>query len=288
MLLAQKTKIAKITTARFTILILLLLFILFIPAVVFMSIDVIKQLPFTKEINETEVEQKIFTLVNQKREELGNNPLVWNNKIYTVAKEYSTQLAENNATFSHISETGDTIHDRIKKENLFFFIAGENLYLAPKTENMSELIFDGWMKSPGHRSLLIDRDQFFTDGAVGVKCNFLICYATLNMIDSEEHFEYVIQEYQYFYRNLNDPAFGLGPSYPIEITIKADKPIDIYFFHSLKHLKLFADYGEDNSYKRSLSTKEFSINTDAESDKYIMVINTNPTSAAFEYTAVYN
>ena len=290
-LLAKKTKIAKITNAKFTILVLAILFIFFILTSVFMTVSIIKKLPelgIGVDINETEVEKEIFTLVNQERQKQGNNPLIWDSGLYAVAKDYSSQLASQNATFSHISETGQTFYDRIKQKNLFFFVAGENLYRAPKTDNFSKFVFDGWMESPGHRSVVVDRDKFFTNGAVGVECTSMVCYVALNVVDFEEHYEHTLNEYHYFYRNLNDAGLGLGNTYPVSITVEADNPVDILFFNSMDHVKLFVDYGEDKAYKRILNTKKFSTDTQAKKDAFIVIINTNPSSAAFEYTAVYN
>ena len=121
-------------------------------------------------LDDSSLAREIFNEINRKRIELGNNPMEWDERIYQAAKAHSIDL-RTHKTFSHHNVEGASVTDRLKNQDIFFLVAAENLFiLKASTENIPDFVLEGWMNSPGHRWVIVDRDKFFTHGAVGVTC----------------------------------------------------------------------------------------------------------------------
>lgn len=91
-------------------------------------------------------EQKMFTLLNQERQKAGLKPLVWDTRLRDVGRAHSLDMFERKY-FSHFSPGGKDVGDRLREADIEFFVAGENLALAPDVIRAHE----GLMNSPGHR-----------------------------------------------------------------------------------------------------------------------------------------
>ena len=126
------------------------------------------------------LEMKIHVLVNQQRD----TPLTWVLEISDIARSHSTDMAAN-SYFSHTNRRGESPTDRgaavgydCRKDygTHYTFGLAENILYSPifsskqylngvkiKTnyytlDELAQLAVDGWMKSPGHRSNILEVD----------------------------------------------------------------------------------------------------------------------------------
>lgn len=240
------------------------------------------------ELDESSLETEIFDEINRKRLELENDPLKWDERIYKAAKAHSLDLQKHKA-FSHKNFEGANAVDRLKNEDLFFIVAAENLFMLDASrENIPGLVVEGWMKSPGHRSTIVDRDHFFTHGAVGVICNKSFCYVTFNCADFIVSKNRILRPYHYFYVNLNDESLGFQESYPVNINIKSSIPVDTFFFDSLSKMNTFIKTGSDISDDKIINQTNISDRRVVGTDAYILIRNTSDSITDVSYELIYN
>lgn len=238
---------------------------------------------------ETEtLETEIFDEINSRRLGLGNSPLEWDERIYVAAKAHSLDLLAHKI-FSHKDTEGDDVIDRLKDENLFFLMAAENICGLPSnTRNIPGAVVEGWMKSPSHRWTIVDRDQTFTHGAVGVECNESSCLVTFDCADFVVNRNMTLKGHYYTRINLNDESFGFDGSYPVSIEVTSSNPVDVYFFDSLEKLNIFAKTGSGASDDAVMNTIGFSDRREATRDSYMLIRNNRDSAADVSYELVYN
>lgn len=240
------------------------------------------------DLDESSLETEIFNEINRKRLELENDPLEWDARIYQAAKAHSIYLQTHKA-FSHHNVEGASMTDRLKNEDLFFIVAAENLsMLDAGTENIPGLVVEGWMKSPGHRWVIVDRDHFYTHGAVGVTCNKSSCYVTFNCADFIVSKNGTLRPYHYIYVNLNDESLGFQESYPVNINIKSSSPVDTYFFDSFSKMNTFIKTGSDISDDKIMNKTNISDRRIAGTDSYLLIRNNSDSIADINYELIYN
>ena len=109
------------------------------------------------ELSETEM----FKLVNKDRKEMGVAELIWDVRLVPVARAHATDMWER-SYFGHISPEGEDIGGRLEKAGVNFFVAGENLALAPTLQTAHT----GLMNSQGHRENILSGD--FNKMGIGV------------------------------------------------------------------------------------------------------------------------
>jgi len=113
-----------------------------------------------KEVRvDEEAERSMFQMVNNEREKRGLKRLEISIKLQELAREYARDMFAR-GYFSHYNPEGESPFDRMKKYNISFFAAGENLALAPNVI----LAHQGLMNSPGHRANILSSDF----GTVGI------------------------------------------------------------------------------------------------------------------------
>lgn len=241
------------------------------------------------ETVETEtLETAIFDEINSRRMGLGNSRLEWDERIYRAAKAHSVRLSTDKI-FSHKNPEGDDVIDRLKGEGLFFLMAAENICGIPSnTRNIPDAAVEGWMKSPGHRWVIIDRDQTFTHGAVGVDCSESSCFVTFDCADFVMSRNMTLKPNYYTRINLNDESFGFEGAYPVSIEVTSSDLVDVYFFASLEKLNIFAKTGSGASDDAFMSTIGFSDRREATRDSYMLIRNNYESAADVSYELVYN
>ncbi len=106
-----------------------------------------KKNPFTRE----DLEIKMLQLVNAERSKQGIQPLAPDTAMTRLARAYSKQMFVR-GFFSHYTPEKESPFDRMKKANIRYITAGENLALA-HTLNMAH---NGLMNSPGHRANILN------------------------------------------------------------------------------------------------------------------------------------
>ena len=109
------------------------------------------------ELSETEM----FKLVNKDRKEMGVAELIWDVRLVPVARTHATDTWER-SYFGHISPEGEDVGGRLEKAGVNFFVAGENLALAPTLQTAHT----GLMNSRGHRENILSGD--FNKMGIGV------------------------------------------------------------------------------------------------------------------------
>jgi len=96
-------------------------------------------------------ENAMVVLVNNERAKAGLQPLKIDDSTRAVARSHSIDMAKN-GYFSHIDQSGKTPADRMTDGGVTFWLAGENIALAPSYE-LAEI---GFMNSPKHRDNILD------------------------------------------------------------------------------------------------------------------------------------
>ena len=106
-----------------------------------------------------ELEARLLELVNAERARHGLSQLRPDPELTPVAREHGRDMFAR-GYFSHYSPEGQSMDDRLKRHQVRYLIAGENLALARSLDGAHE----GLMKSPGHRANIL-RPQF---GRLGI------------------------------------------------------------------------------------------------------------------------
>lgn len=109
-------------------------------------------------IDET-AETAMFKLINQERQKRKLPILSSSDKLKEIARSYGKEMFSK-GYFSHISKDGETPFERLEKNGVVFYAAGENLAFAPTVE----LAHQGLMQSEGHRANILSAEF----GKVGI------------------------------------------------------------------------------------------------------------------------
>lgn len=96
-------------------------------------------------------EGELFKKVNEERQKLAIEPLIWYPKVVSVARDHAIDMWERKY-FSHFSLEGEDVGDRLQSGEVSYIFAGENLALAPTTITAHT----GLMNSKGHRENILD------------------------------------------------------------------------------------------------------------------------------------
>ncbi len=98
------------------------------------------------------IEQQVLDLVNKERTSNGLSPLTLNAEVSKVAQMKSEDMRDKNY-FSHTSPTYGSPFDMLKKFNVKYTYAGENIAKGQKTP---EAVVNAWMNSEGHRANILN------------------------------------------------------------------------------------------------------------------------------------
>lgn len=96
-------------------------------------------------------ENAMVNLVNEDRDRAGLSALQIDYSIREVARLHSIDMAQK-GYFSHVNLDGKTPADRMVEDGVSFWLAGENIALAP-TYELAEI---GFLNSPKHRDNILD------------------------------------------------------------------------------------------------------------------------------------
>ena len=112
------------------------------------------------------LEKQAFQLINQKRVEIGLEPLTWNNDCAKIARLHSENMASKKF-FNHTGLDGTMVNDRADAIGLSKWRAiGENIAYSFGYENPLEIAVEGWFKSPSHRENILNNR--WKESAVGI------------------------------------------------------------------------------------------------------------------------
>lgn len=126
-----------------------------------------KQSAETNEARNFETEEReIFRLINQVRLRNNLNSLDWDEQLAEMAREYSEKMVRENF-FSHFDPQGGNAAKRAKKSKLKNWSKiGENLFSVERIPRFSAFAVKGWMKSPTHELVILDKD--WTTTGIGI------------------------------------------------------------------------------------------------------------------------
>ncbi|MGM8211863.1 CAP domain-containing protein [Virgibacillus sp. W0430] len=108
------------------------------------------------------MEQQIFDLTNVFRHRHEQSPLRIDEQASAVAFKHSKDMADNNY-FSHYSQNGNGLKERLAAEEVFYIEAGENI-AAQYSDAPAAM--EGWLNSKGHREALLKEN--YTHLGIGV------------------------------------------------------------------------------------------------------------------------
>ncbi len=110
------------------------------------------KLPYTVSRPKTrpDLEAKMLVLVNKERTERGLKALAPDPEMTKVARKHAADMFAR-GYFSHLSPEGTDPFDRMRKDDVIFVAAGENLALAQTLM----IAHTGLMNSPGHRANIL-------------------------------------------------------------------------------------------------------------------------------------
>ncbi|MFV8827020.1 CAP domain-containing protein [Alkalihalobacterium sp. APHAB7] len=127
------------------------------------------ELPLEKELSKEEwreievgAELQILDITNVIRIRHNLPMLTWATEVSKVAYGHSKDMSQNHY-FSHTSPTYGELKDRLEREDVSFYFAGENI--AAQYVDSIEAV-EGWLNSEGHRVNLLNEE--FTHLGVGV------------------------------------------------------------------------------------------------------------------------
>ena len=99
-----------------------------------------------------EDQKVILNLVNKERVSRGLKPMKLNSKLNKLAKIKSDDM-HRNSYFSHKSPVYGSPFDLMKRHNVDYMTAGENI---AKGQNTPEFVMKSWMNSSGHRKNILN------------------------------------------------------------------------------------------------------------------------------------
>ena len=104
---------------------------------------------------QTQDENEVFNLVNRERSRAHLEGLMWDERLAKVARDYSRRMARE-GFFDHYDPDGKTVLDRASRVRGWSRI-GENLFVCDEQPSYTSVAIRGWLKSPTHRTNMLDR-----------------------------------------------------------------------------------------------------------------------------------
>ncbi|MCX9083774.1 MAG: CAP domain-containing protein [Candidatus Methanoperedens sp.] len=218
------------------------------------------------------IEREIFDGINEIRKVSGTNILQWNSKIAQVGRNYSKTLSIEG--FAHKDLEGRNVGDRLKENKIFYTIVAEDLYMLEglsDESNMSKTIVQGWMKSPGHRSPIVDRDGLFSDGGAGVYCEKKSCYAVMVFVGLEHDQSIKLDPGYLTFFYVYDPSYPFDFDVPVSIDITSTGYIDIYLVPDREQYNDFLKNSNINSIYEIKNVRTFTRSITARKGEGIII-----------------
>lgn len=110
--------------------------------------------PTESQVAESSEVQQVLQETNAYRAENGLAPLALHQSLTKVAQQKATDMAKNRY-FSHTSPTLGSPFDQMKAAGISYRRAAENIAMGQRS---AAEVVDAWMKSPGHRANILDRN----------------------------------------------------------------------------------------------------------------------------------
>jgi len=116
------------------------------------------------------VRAAVLCLINRKRAEAGESPLVTSPRLEQAAEEHGQELVADDY-FAHVSPSGETPVDRIRATGYIpnpgvGYVIGENLAWGTYQLSTPQAIVSAWIGSPGHLANILEAK--YQDTGIGV------------------------------------------------------------------------------------------------------------------------
>lgn len=85
-----------------------------------------------------------------------------------AAQSHSTDMWLNNFV-SHIGSNGSTFIQRVRLTGRYGDPSGEIICKGPGGINCISAVVKGWLDSPGHRDIMLDKNQFYFGAGINLK-----------------------------------------------------------------------------------------------------------------------
>ncbi|RLG11070.1 hypothetical protein DRN73_06325 [Candidatus Pacearchaeota archaeon] len=238
----------------------------------------------------SETEDEIFLLLNQEREKEGLPPLKRKAILDSIARDYAKEMAEN-AYFSHTTPQGKDLTDRLIEKNIFHFVANENiafLQLSPG-EDLAEDFVQGWLKSPGHRSTILDRDNIYTHVGIGVYCiqdeGYPTCYGVTEFVGLELNFGGEIKRNYYSFYKIYSEDYGFSFDVPVTIELNASVVTEFMLVEETKDYDRFLSRNSYNKIFRKIG-KNFILDDIIIKPGYGLIIGSTKDDTLFNVSVI--
>jgi len=190
--------------------------------------------------NASDLERTIFDLVNENRASYSLKALLWNDNIARLARNKSDDMAERNY-FNHVNPDGETFSDILKKNEVFYLTASENIAMFSNftDQDLASEVVTGWLNSPSHRVPIIDMDEIYTDAGVGVSCFNKTCYFTMQFMSLEKKLDVKLKTSYGTFVYIYDPALDFDYDVPVAIEVNSTRLTDAYIVDDRNAFDLF-------------------------------------------------
>ena len=125
--------------------------------------------PASSDASERAHAEATVCLLNKQRESRGRHKLRLNARLSTAARRHTIDMVRRNY-FSHTSRSGASVVDRLTRSGYMRgarrWTVGENLAWGSGSRSTPRQIVAAWMRSPGHRSNILQRR--FREIGIGV------------------------------------------------------------------------------------------------------------------------
>jgi|GEM_PF-869076 len=212
------------------------------------------------KLNATEIENFIFDFVNEERQKNKIKKLKRNERLTSVARNYSEKMTVSG--FHHKDAEGKDAGDRLRENNIFYILSGENLFLTGNLNSstgeydVGKIAVSGWLKSPGHRSLVLDRDELYSDAGAGVYCEEKYCYAAMNFIGAEKFLNYTLDANNCVFHWIYNPSYPFNFDAGVNLQLNSSRELNVYVVSNKSGFDSCVHRSSINPVKEYKNTKE--------------------------------
>ena len=224
-------------------------------------------------------EKEIFIRINAIRVQNNLSMLDWNGKVAQVARDYSKKLAQE-GTIRHKDTEGFDVGGRLKAAGVIYAVANENLIVLPVDEgaDFAEQAVNAWMQSPGHRGNIVDVDQLYTSGGVGVTCVPGGCYSVYSAVATGLSHSGSLKPGYGTFAYVLDPGLGFGKG-QARIFVNSSEPLSVtYVLSHVDFDRWAAGVKYDYTWAEG-GLKSFYRNVNASSGEGLIIVNNNEVRA---------
>ncbi len=246
------------------------------------------------QINETILRDKIFNLINKKRDEYQIQEVRRNILLDKVAQDYAEEMIITEL-FAHEPYEGYGPGERLQKKDIFYLSFSEVLsqtYFYQEEEFVSDVV-EGWIKSPSHRSTILDSGKpiYWESLGIGVSCEEneegIVCYVVGLFGRLESFFSDELRRDYYIPYELYSEGLGFSSPVNAKIIFNSSEKMDILL---LKSIEDYEQLLKGNSYDEIFHKKGINFYEEEIEliEGYILVPHASVKDSDYNLTIIYN